>query len=344
MNKPETNSQYHVFGIGNALVDIEVEVTAEELERYGVEKGVMTLIDAERQEELLKHLHGTQHSRACGGSAANTMIGLAQLGGKSYYTCKVASDETGDFYYADLRRNGVDSCLAASGRPAGVTGKCLVMVTPDADRTMNTFLGITSDIGPEDIVLDALKASEYVYVEGYLVSAPTSFAAAKECLRLAREHDVKTAVSFSDPAMARYFGQNLAELVAEPVDLLFCNDEEARVFTGAADLDSACEAMRRHARRFAVTCGPKGARLFDGERMLEVAPHVVKAIDTNGAGDLFAAAFLAALCQGLDFGKAGQLASLSSARLVTQFGPRMNRDNLATVREFQKELLQGELG
>lgn len=332
------SKRYHVYGIGNALVDIEVEVSAAELAEYGVEKGVMTLIDEARQHELLAHLHGVQHSRACGGSAANTVIGLAQLGGRAYYTCKVAKDETGDFYFADLLRNGVDTNLSQMARPEGVTGKCLVMVTPDAERTMNTFLGITSDIGPENIVLDALKASEYVYVEGYLVSAPAAFAAARETLRLAREHGVKTAVSFSDPAMTRYFGQNLKELVAEPVDLLFCNEEEAREFTGAADFEAACEALKAHAASFAVTRGARGARVYDGSRMHDVAPHPVEAVDTNGAGDLFAGAFLAALSAGQDHANAGKLASYASAQLVTRFGPRLDAVGADQVRRYAAEL------
>lgn len=328
------NKRYHVFGIGNALVDIEVEVTPDELVAMGVEKGVMTLIDEARHQELLAHLTGNQHSRACGGSAANTMIGIAQLGGKAFYTCKVAKDETGDFYFADLVRQGVETNLASMERPEGVTGKCLVMVTPDADRTMNTFLGITSDIGPENIQLEALKASEYVYVEGYLVSAPIAFEGAKTCLRLAREHGVKTAVSFSDPAMAMYFRDNLIALTAEPVDLLFCNEQEAMLFAGVGDLDAACEHLKTVARRFAVTLGPKGARIFDGERYIAVAPHPVKAIDTNGAGDLFAGAFLAAICQGKDEATAGRLASFASARLVTKFGPRLDEAALADVLAF----------
>ncbi len=197
------SSQYDVFGIGNALVDIEVEVGEEELKQLGVEKGIMTLIDEARQNALLAGLKGVHHNRCCGGSAANTVIGVAQLGGKAFYTCKIGNDETGDFYFADLKRNGVASNLETMPRPEGVTGKCLALVTPDADRTMNTFLGITSDIGPENIQEDALRNSCYVYVEGYLVSSATAFAAAKETLRLARKHGVKTALSFSDPAMTR---------------------------------------------------------------------------------------------------------------------------------------------
>lgn len=333
------SKRYHVYGIGNALVDIEVEVTPGVLQAMGVEKGVMTLIDEARHDQMLAQLNGSQHSRACGGSAANTMIGIAQLGGKAYYTCKVAKDETGDFYFADLLRNGVATNLSGMNRPDGVTGKCLVMVTPDADRTMNTFLGITSDIGPDNIVLDALKDAEYVYVEGYLVSAPTAFEAAKATLRLAREHGVKTAVSFSDPAMAHYFGSQLKELVAEPVDLLFCNEQEALLFSGAADLDAACAHLKTVARRFAVTLGPRGARVYDGEHYLAIAPHPVKAIDTNGAGDLFAGAFLAALGQGHGYELAGRLASYASAQLVTRFGPRLDASGVEQTRTYYRELV-----
>lgn len=331
---------YGIYGIGNALVDYEIEVLPEQLAELGVEKGVTTLIDEARQNELMRVLNGTLHSRACGGSAANTLIGFASLGGRAYYSCKVASDETGDFYAADLARNGVASSLADKPRPAGVTGKCLVMVTPDADRTMNTFLGVTGDIGPEDIRAERLAEAEWAYIEGYLVSAPRAFEAAKAALKLARQQGVKTALSFSDPAMTRYFGEQLKTLLAEPVDLLFCNEAEALDFTGCASLDDAFEALKASARAFAITRGPEGAWLFDGQARLEVLPHPVKAIDTNGAGDLFAGAFLAALTQGFGFARAGELASFASAKLVTQFGPRLHAEHLAEVQAFYRAMSQ----
>jgi len=160
--------KYHIYGMGNALVDFEIETTIEELNALSIEKGVMTLIEETRQEELLQAFKGKHHLKACGGSAANTIIGAQSLGSPSFYSCKVANDETGLFYRDDLIEHGVDSNLSNEVLTHGKTGKCLVLVTDDADRTMNTFLGITGDIDYTQINEDALKASEYLYIGSFL--------------------------------------------------------------------------------------------------------------------------------------------------------------------------------
>ena len=152
------DKKYHVYGIGNALVDMEFEVSDKFLDEAGVEKGLMTLVDKKRHVELLNTLDGYQHKRTCGGSAANTVIAVAQLGGNSFYSCKVANDETGDFYFEDLQAQGVRTNLADE-REEGITGKCMVFVTPDADRTMNTYLGITANLSEEEIREEELKNS-----------------------------------------------------------------------------------------------------------------------------------------------------------------------------------------
>src|SRR5690606_12880014 len=163
---------YHIYGIGNALVDKEFEVSDAFFSTAGIQKGVMTLIDANQQEQLLQqllHSHPLK-KRACGGSAANTIIGASYFGAKTFYTCNVANDEAGDFYVNDLKAAGVDTNMDGA-RDEGVTGKCLVMVTPDAERTMNTYLGITSDLHEKHIHEDALAQSECVYIDGYLVTS-----------------------------------------------------------------------------------------------------------------------------------------------------------------------------
>ncbi|MGB0866681.1 MAG: adenosine kinase, partial [Granulosicoccaceae bacterium] len=150
-------SKYHLYGVGNALVDMEYEVSDEQLEQLNIDKGLMTLIEKDRHDELYTALSNLPTKRSCGGSAANTVIALAQLGGQGYYSCKVASDETGDFYLADMVATGVDTNLNRQQRESGTTGKCIVMTTPDTDRSMNTFLGITADIGPTELDASALS-------------------------------------------------------------------------------------------------------------------------------------------------------------------------------------------
>src|SRR5579871_6801850 len=169
--------QYHVYGIGNALVDIDFEVSTKTLERLNIDKGVMTLIDESTHHRLLEELDGVKHLKACGGSAGNTLYTLQQLGGKSFYSCKVGNDEAGDFFYHDLVLHGIHTNLHEDHRE-GITGKCIVLVTPDADRTMNTFLGATSNFSKSQLSETALKNAEYLYIEGYLVASPSACEAA----------------------------------------------------------------------------------------------------------------------------------------------------------------------
>ena len=315
---------YHIYGIGAALVDTEIEVTDDDLKQFQVDKGVMTLVDEERQHQLMDYLsdHLVASKRASGGSACNTIIAASYFGAKNFYSCKVADDDNGRFYINDLRAAGVDYHHNGSLAP-GITGKCLVMITPDAERTMNTFLGISADLSESELHLDAVKQSQYVYIEGYLVSSPTGKAAAIKLRELAEQHRVKTSLSLSDPAMVQFFGEGLREMIGQGVDLLFCNHDEALTFTQTETVAQAAEQLKSIAKTFAITLGAKGALVFDGEQTHTIEAFPVKAIDTNGAGDMFAGAFLYAITHGHSFAEAGKLASVAAAKLVTQFGPRL---------------------
>jgi len=211
--------KYHVYGVGNALVDMEFEVEDSFFEKNSIDKGVMTLVDEERQHELMSHLDAFEGKKASGGSAANTIIASSYFGANSFYSCKVASDELGDCYVSDLLAAGVDSNVD-EGRKAGITGKCLVMITPDAERTMNTYLGITETFSVDELHPLAIADSQYLYIEGYLVTSDTGRHAAIEARKIAEEKSVKTALTFSDPAMVQFFKDGLKEMIGEKVDLL----------------------------------------------------------------------------------------------------------------------------
>ncbi len=318
--------KYHVYGMGNALVDIVTEVSDEFFKEHSIEKGIMTLVDESRQHQLTNAIHLPSADRQCGGSAANTIIGAAQFGASCFYSCKVANDEMGDFYHSDLTSHHVSTNLSPGAHEEGITGKCLVMTTPDAERTMNTFLGITATYSVKEIDEAALKDSEYLYIEGYLVTGESSLHAMKVAKGLAEEQGVKTALTFSDPSMVKYFKDQMAEVVGSGVDLLFCNEEEAMLFTGTETIFQAVEALKRFAQSFAVTLGAKGALVFDGTNEIKIEPFPTKAIDTNGAGDLFAGAFLYALTHGKSYAEAGRLASLASSKVVSKWGPRLDED------------------
>ena len=317
--------KYDVYGIGNALVDKEFEVDDQFFLDAGIEKGFMTLIDEKQQQSILELLierYGLK-KRAGGGSAANSMFALSQFGANVFYSCKVANDEAGHFYVKELGEHNIETNLSQE-RPDGITGRCLVMVTPDAERTMLTSLGISETVSIDELHYDAVSQSRYVYVEGYLVTSPSAKSAVLDLKRHAREAGVKFAMTFSDPAMVEYFREGVNEFIGEGVDLLFCNEKEAMLWSGTDTLDAACEALKTKAKQFAITLGAKGAKLFDGARYIDVAPHHVRAVDSNGAGDMFSGAFLYGLSKGYDFETAGKIASLASSLVVSQFGPRLS--------------------
>ena len=329
--------RYKVYGIGNALVDTEIQVEDAELANMGVEKGLMTLVDERRQQDLVNQLRGhmVTASRASGGSAANTVIATSRFGGPSFYSCKVASDDNGDFYLTDLEAAGVTHNWTHS-RQTGITGRCLVLISPDAERSMNTFLGISANLSTTELVPDAISASEFLYIEGYLVTSATGREAAVKAREHAEANGVATSLSFSDPGMVEFFRDGLQEMLGERgVDLLFCNEAEALGWAQTESLDAAVDALKAVARRFAVTRGGDGALLFDGDQLIEIPAHPVKAVDTNGAGDMFAGAFLYAITHGRDFETAGRFASLAGSRVVSRFGPRLSAsEHDALLEEF----------
>jgi len=326
--------KYNVYGIGNALVDLEFEITDEFLERHEVEKGVMTLVDADTQSRLIKEINHEETVEKPGGSAANTIFAVSQFGGKGFYSCKVANDRFGDIYLEDMNEAGIDTNFKRQEREDGITGKCLVMVTDDAERTMNTYLGITSDLSTEEIDEQAIQNSEYVYIEGYLVASDKGFEAMKKTKEVAEKNDVKTALTLSDPAIADAFKERFEEVVGASVDLLFCNEEEAKIYTGKDDLMEAREALKKEAHRFVITQGKNGAMIYDGDTFIDIEPYEVKAVDTNGAGDMYAGAFLYGITDGMGYAGAGKLASLAGSKIVSQFGPRLKWHE---VQEIKKE-------
>lgn len=331
------SKQYHVYGLGNALVDKEFEVSDDFLKHENIQKGLMTLVDGESQANLLKGLMDKfgLKKRAGGGSAANTMYAISQFGGNCFYSCKVASDEFGDFYMQELGEHNIHTNLGPE-REYGNTGLCLVMVSPDAERTMLTHLGISAELSPADLNPDAIRDSQYVYLEGYLVSSDSGRAASIEARQIAEANGVKTSLTLSDPAMVQFFRGGLEEMIGNGVDLLFANDVEAKAWTDNDDIEAAIKGLHDIARTVVVTLGKEGAAVYDGKDIIRIAPNPTKAIDTNGAGDMFAGAFLYGITAGHDYATAGKLASKAAATTVAHFGPRLTPEKHA---ELLKEII-----
>tara|TARA_B100001248_G_scaffold59027_1_gene40134 strand:+ start:29443 stop:30444 length:1002 start_codon:yes stop_codon:yes gene_type:complete len=330
---------YDLYGFGNALVDFEIAVKEEELAKLEIAKGLMTLIDESRQSYLYQHVQGQIQKQTCGGSAANTVITARQLGLSSFYACKVANDETGRFFYKDLKEHKVDSTFDHKELPEGTTGKCLILITPDAQRSMETYLGITETVSSEEVHKPSLEKSKNFYIEGYLVAAPKARAAAIDARKYCQANQIPVSLTFSDPNMVSHFREQMKEIIGEQaIDFIFANEDEAMTFTESQSLDDAFEELKKYAKQFIVTRSEKGCVTFDGKSKEVLAGVSVKAVDTTGAGDTFAGAFFAARKRGLDFNKSAQVANFAASRVVTKFGARLSEEQVAEVETFIKDL------
>ena len=237
---------YAVYAIGSALVDTEIQVTDADLDKLNIQKGVMTLVNEGDRANLLDQLSKQldQANRTSGGSAGNSMIATALFGARTYMTCKVADDEDGDIYLADLEECGVYHEQHGK-RSKGITGKCLVLITPDAERSLNTNLGVSETLSTSEVSEEAILESEWVYLEGYLVTSPSCHSAALQTISLAKKHGVSTAINFSDPGMLKFFRANIAALLEDTVELVFCNRSEALEWGQCHSVEDAIESMKR---------------------------------------------------------------------------------------------------
>ena len=312
---------FDVFGIGNALVDIQAQVSDDQLLAAGFDRGIMTLVEDEQQRLVLQSLDGSPLNRCAGGSAANTIMGIANFGGQAAYTGKVAADEIGQFFLADMREQGVTIEVAPAS--PGQTGTCVIMITDDAQRTMLTNLAVSSTLTEADVDEAAIADSKYVYIEGYLLTGEGTKAAAYKTIELAKKHAVKVAFTASDPFLVNMLRSEMIALIEGPVDLFFCNEEEARSLTQKDNPVDCAREIHRHAESVALTLGGNGSLLMHDGELIRVEGVDVNAIDTTGAGDMYAGALLYGITNGLTWNESGHLASHAAAEVVSQLGARL---------------------
>lgn len=313
---------YDVYGVGNSLVDIQARVDDRFLERIGFTKGIMTLVDEAAQRRVLESLADKPTNRCAGGSAANTIMGLVDLGGQGAYAGKTGRDEIGEFFLSDMRERGVRIEVPPTD---GQSGTCVVLITDDAQRTMLTNLGVSATLGPDDINEADIQQAKYVYIEGYLWTNELTRAAALKAIELAKKNQVKVAFTVSDPFLIGLFRDRFWQLIEEDVDLLFCNEEEARALTGKQDSIECARIIHQHSENVALTLGKNGSLLMHEGEVIPVEGVPVVAIDSTGAGDMYAAGVLYGITNGLSWRQAGHLASHAAARIVGQLGARLQR-------------------
>jgi sugar/nucleoside kinase (ribokinase family) len=312
-----------VFGVGNALVDILAQVDDDFVCEHALVKGTMTLMDAEKQGGLLTHLEHHSLQLRSGGSAANTMIALARCGGSGFYSGKVARDSHGEFYRQDLMNSGIHFDIHPSPENGAPTGTCLVLTTPDAERTMCTHLGVSTTLSPEDIHVERLERCQYCYMEGYLWDAPGPRHACLEVLHQAQRLGVRTAFTFSDPFLVDRFASELHDLVREHLDLVFCNAAEARRFCQMDSLQDCAETMGALAETVFITDGAQGCLVVHQERIDRVPGFPVTAVDLNGAGDAFAGGVLYGLTHGMTANQAARWGNYVASQIVQVVGARL---------------------
>lgn len=310
-----------VYGIGNPLIDLLAHVPDEFILDRNMDKDRMYLVTAEDQQKLLSDLaeENLGVAMAPGGSCANTIIGIGQLGGKAAFSGKIGADEHGKVYREKLEESGIQAYL---GKDNGVTGSSLVLVTDDGSRTMNTYLGMSQELHYEDISEHAMIMSKYVYLTGYLWDTETQREAVTVALEKAKKHQTKITMSLSDPFCVNRHRDSFKELLKNYVDIVFCNQEEAFAMTNTKYSEEALEQLAADVETVVLTLGSRGALITNNGRTLYIDPVSVKAIDTTGAGDAFAAGFLYGITQGNSFLESGRIASFLAAEVISHMGPR----------------------
>jgi len=318
-------SQYDVLCIGNAIVDIIAQCDEAFLETNGIVKGAMNLIDTHRAELLYSRMGPA--IEASGGSAGNTAAGVASFGGRAAYFGKVAKDHLGEIYAHDIHAQGVafDTWPLENGAP---TARSMIFVTPDGERSMNTYLGACIELGPEDVEPEKAKGAAVTYFEGYLWDPPRAKEAIRQTAAIAHAAERQVSMTLSDSfCVDRYRGEFLDLMRSGTVDLVFANSHEIKSLYQTASFDEALAQIRKDCRIAAVTRSEKGSVIVRGDETVVIqATQISELVDTTGAGDLYAAGFLHGYTKGLDLKHCGDLGSLAAGLVIQQIGPRPRRN------------------
>jgi sugar/nucleoside kinase (ribokinase family) len=318
--------KYKIYGIGNALLDYEYKVNDKILEELGLEKGCMLLNEYEKHFNIHSFLKNIRPPEKVvpGGSVANSVYAMSQFGSKVCFSGKVSNDKTGNDFIDCLIESGINTFVEQSNE--NQSGECLVLITPDNERTMNTFLGSSSLLGIEDIDVNSLISSEHLLVEGYLVSSEQTLEVSKFALEQAKKNDTKTILTLSDPNIVSFFRQNLLQLFKSKVNIVFCNEQEAKNFSETDSLKDTHKFLREMSDTYIITFGKDGAICFDGKNLLKVKGLEVSSKDFTGAGDMFLGAFMHKI-KNNNFLEAMIFANYCASRIIQVYGAKFSNKN-----------------
>lgn len=315
------DKKFSVLGIGNAMVDIIIEADDAFLTMHGIQKGIMQLIDIKRANQLYNKF-GTQ-PEVSGGSGANTIVGLASLDVPTCYIGKVKNDPLGKKFYDDLKSFGVDYTTAfAKQSSSSETGRCVIFVTPDGERSLNTYLGVSENLNVDDIESSKIAQSDWMYLEGYRFDGAKSEQAFSKAIITARKNLCKIALTLSDPFCVERNLISFKEMVSNDIDLLFCNEVELKLLYQTDDLDTAIKKGSKDVELLACTVAEKGAILAQYGNIVTVPAKEIRVLDTTGAGDLFAAGFFYGLIHKKSIEQCGEMGNLAASEIISHFGAR----------------------
>ena len=322
-----------VCGIGNALVDSEYRVSEEEITQLNLTKGCMELNDEQNHIKLssrLRETHGTVKMMP-GGSVANSLYTLSQFGTGVSFIGRVSDDSTGDAFINSLKNTGVQVNINQVDN--GITGECLVLITPDHERTMYTHLGVSSELDLNDINQAVIKDSEYLLVEGYLVTSEETKNVANYSLDIATKHEVKKIITLSDPNVVKFFRDNVLELLNKSFDIIFCNKQEALNISMTDNINDAMDFLKKYAHEIIVTCGEDGAYVTVGSEKVHELPDKVKPVDLTGAGDMFLAAYLFAKVCDRSLADRIKFANKCSGNIIQRYGAKLDDQDYSKLLE-----------
>jgi sugar/nucleoside kinase (ribokinase family) len=325
--------KYDISALGNALVDTQYKVSSEFLSGVGIEADTMTLASAEEQAPIIEKLisMGSESVSDCGGSATNSLVAAANYGSNCHHVCRVADDEDGTRYLDSLRAAGVKHIGVSSENSDMPTGKCLILVTPDAKRTMISMLGVSAYLGASDIDYEVVENSKIFYIEGYMVTSDDNFNAVISTLEHLKGKDVLKALSLSDAGIVHGFKDKFDLIESYGIDMIFCNDDEAVAFSGKENLEDAIEYYKSKSYMTAITKGADGSVVVQNGVEYLASAEKITPVDTNGAGDMFAGSFMHAFLQGHDVEACAKFSNYASSKVVETFGPRLSSDGYAEV-------------
>lgn len=325
--------KYDISALGNALVDTQYKVDHDFLNSFGLEADAMTLASSEEQAPIIKKLIeiGSESMSDCGGSATNSLVAAANYGSNCHHVCRVADDEDGKKYLDSLRSAGVKHIGVSEENTDMPTGKCLILVTPDAKRTMISMLGVSAFLGSSDIDYDVVQNSKIFYIEGYMVTSDDNFNAVISVLENLKASETLKALSLSDAGIVHGFKEKFDLIESYGIDMIFCNDDEAIAFSGKDSFDDAVEFYKSKSYTTAITKGSEGSVVIENNNVHLTKAEEIIPIDTNGAGDMFAGSFMHAYLEGHDIQTCAKFSNYASSRVVETFGPRLDAKGYSEV-------------